>query len=110
MPRGGSSADAPVEESITVTRSRSIAVSAGGIERAEGVCLSLSGAAIDRAVSDLVLETVTPASIDVAVEVFDELRAQAAEVDRAKRAQIARLREDAELAQRQCLLGRPEDD
>ena len=80
-----------------------------GIERAEGVCQSLPGAAIDRAVSDLVLETVTPASIDVAVEVFDELRARAAEVDRAKRAQIARLREDAELAQRQFLLVRPEN-
>ena len=80
-----------------------------GIERAEGVCQSLSGAAIDRAVSDLVLETVTPASLDVAVEVFDELRARAAEVDRAKRAQIARLREDAELAQRQFLLVRPEN-
>ena len=80
-----------------------------GIERAEGVCQSLSGAAIDRAVSDLVLETVTPGSIDVAVEVFDELRARAAEVDRAKRAQIARLREDAERAQRQFLLVRPEN-
>ena len=80
-----------------------------GIQRAEPVCQSLPGAAIDRAVSELVLETVTPASIDVAVEVFDELRARAAEVDRAKRAQIARLREDAELAQRQFLLVRPEN-
>ena len=80
-----------------------------GIQRAEPPCQSLPGAAIDCAVSDLVLETVTPASIDVAVEVFDELRARAAEVDRAKRAQIARLREDAELAQRQFLLVRPEN-
>ena len=80
-----------------------------GIQRAEPACQSLPGAAIDRAVSDLVLETVTPASIDVAVEVFDELRARAAEVDRAKRAQIARLPEDAELAQRQFLLVRPEN-
>ena len=80
-----------------------------GIQRAEPPCQSLPGAAIDRAVSDLVLESVTPASIDVAVEVFDELRSRAAEVDRAKRAQIARLREDAELAQRQFLLVRPEN-
>ena len=80
-----------------------------GIQRAEAACQSLPGAAIDRAVSDLVLDTVTPASIDVAVEVFDELRARAAEVDRAKRAQITRLREDAELAQRQFLLVRPEN-
>ena len=80
-----------------------------GIQRAEPVCQSLPGAAIDRAVSELVLETVTPASIDIAVEVFEELRSRAAEVDRAKRAQIARLREDAELAQRQFLLVRPEN-
>ena len=80
-----------------------------GIQRAEPVCQSLPGAAIDRAVSDLVLKTVTPASIDVAVEVFEELRSRAAELDRAKRAQIARLREDAELAQRQFLLVRPEN-
>ena len=65
--------------------------------------------AIDRAVTGLVLETVTPASIDVAVEVFEELPSPAAEVDRAKRAQIARLREDAELAQRQFLLVRPQN-
>ena len=80
-----------------------------GIQRAEPVCQSLPGAAIDRAVSELVIETVTPASIDVAVEVFEELRSRAAELDRAKRAQIARLREDAELAQRQFLLVRPEN-
>ena len=42
------------------------------IERAEPPCQSLMGAAIDRAVSELVLETVTPASIDVALEVFEE--------------------------------------
>ena len=80
-----------------------------GIERAEPPCQWLPGAAIDHAVSRLVLDTVTPASIDVAVEVFDELRSRAAEIDRAKRAQIARLREDAELAQRQFLLVRPEN-
>ena len=80
-----------------------------GIERAEPPCQWLPGAAIDHAVSRLVLETVTPASIDVAVEVFDELRSRAAEIDRAKRAQIVRLREDAELAQRQFLLVRPEN-
>ena len=79
------------------------------IERGESPCQRLPGAAVDRAVSTLVLETVTPASIDVAVEVFDELRARAAEIDRAKRAEIARLREDAERAQRQFLLVRPEN-
>ena len=56
------------------------------VRRAEATCQRLPGEVIDRAISELVLETVTPASIDVAVEVFDELRARAAEIDRAKRA------------------------
>ena len=50
----------------------------------------------------------TPAALDVALEVFDELRARKAEVDRLRRAQVDRAREDAELAQRQFMLVRPE--
>ena len=79
-----------------------------GIEAAQPVCQRIPGAALDAAVSDLVLTTLTPAAIDVALEVFEELRARAAEVDRARRAHLARLREHAELAQRQYLLVRPE--
>jgi hypothetical protein len=50
----------------------------------------------------------TPAALDVALEVFDELRARQAEVDRLRRAQVERAREEAELAQRQFMLVRPE--
>jgi hypothetical protein len=63
---------------------------------------------VDQAVTDAVLQAVTPATLDVALEVFDELRARKAEVDRLRRAQVARAREEAELAQRQFLLVRPE--
>jgi hypothetical protein len=63
---------------------------------------------LDAAVSDLVLDTLTPAAIDVAVEVFEELRAREAEIDCARRAHVARAREEAELAQQQFLLVRPE--
>jgi hypothetical protein len=59
-------------------------------------------------VSRVVLEAVTPAALEVAFEVFDELRRRKAEVDRLRRAQVQRAREDAELAQRQFMLVRPE--
>ena len=58
--------------------------------------------------SQVVLEAVTPAALDVALEVFDELRRRKAEVDRLHRAQVERAREEAELAQRQFMLVRPE--
>ena len=80
-----------------------------GIETAAPVCQRLTGAQVDQAVTELVLQAVTPASLEVALEVFEELRARQAEVDRLRRAQVERAREQAELAQRQYLLARPEN-
>ena len=79
-----------------------------GIATATAHCQVIHGAALDAAISALVLDAVTPASVDVALEVFDELRTREADLDRARRAQVARAREDAELAQRQFLAVRPE--
>jgi DNA invertase Pin-like site-specific DNA recombinase len=79
-----------------------------GIETAEPSCQIIPGTGLDEAVSQLVLDAVTPAALDVALEVFDELRQRKAEVDRLRRAQVERAREDAELAQRQFMLVRPE--
>jgi DNA invertase Pin-like site-specific DNA recombinase len=80
-----------------------------GIQTAAPVCQRLPGAQVDQAVTELVLQAVTPASLEVALEVFEELRARQAEVDRMRRAQVERAREEAELAQRQYLLARPEN-
>jgi hypothetical protein len=79
-----------------------------GIACAEPPCQMIPGAGVDAAVSAAVLEAVSPATLDVALEVFEELRARAAEVDRLRRLQVERAREEAELAQRQFLLVRPE--
>ena len=80
-----------------------------GIQTAQPLCQRLPGAQIDQAVTELVLNSVNPTSLDVALQVFEELRARQAEVDRLRRAQVERAREEAELAQRQYLLARPEN-
>jgi hypothetical protein len=80
-----------------------------GIQTATPVCQRLPGLAVDRAVTEVVLEAVTPASLEVALQVFEELRTRQAEVDRLRRAQVDRARQEAELAQRQYLLARPEN-
>lgn len=79
-----------------------------GIEEAHGPCQVVPGTGLDDAISQLILEAVTPAAVDVALEVFEELRAHRAEVDRVRRAHVDRAREEAELAQRQFFLVRPE--
>jgi hypothetical protein len=57
----------------------------------------------------MILEAVTPASLEVALQVFEELRTRRAEVDSVRRAQVERAREEAELAGRQYMLVRPEN-
>jgi len=79
-----------------------------GIETGQPVCQIVPGTGLDEAVAEAVLQAVTPAALDVALEVFEELRQRKAEVDRLRRAEVARIREEAELAQRQFLLVRPE--
>src|SRR5439155_3934890 len=79
-----------------------------GIQCAQPPCQMIPGAGVDAAVSAAILEAVSPAALDVALEVFEELRARAAEIDRLRRTQVERAREEAELAQRQFLLVRPE--
>ena len=79
-----------------------------GIQTGGPACQIVPGAGLDQAVAAAVLAAVTPAALDVALEVCDELRARKVEVDRARRAEVTRCREEAELAQRQFLLVRPE--
>lgn len=79
-----------------------------GIQTAQPICQSIPGQRLDDAMGRLVLEAVTPATLDVALQVFAELRARKAEVDRLRRAEVERAREEAELAQRQFMLVRPE--
>jgi DNA invertase Pin-like site-specific DNA recombinase len=80
-----------------------------GIEGAQAPCQIIPGVGLDNAISRIVLETLTPASLEVALEVFEELRECKAEVNRLHHAQVQRAREEAELAQRQFMLVRPEN-
>jgi DNA invertase Pin-like site-specific DNA recombinase len=86
---------------IYVCQSRSI-------ESAKLPCQVIPGSGLDQIVSRLVLEAVTPASLEVALEVFEELRERKVEIHRLHRVQVQRAREEAELAQRQFMLVRPE--
>jgi DNA invertase Pin-like site-specific DNA recombinase len=66
-------------------------------------CTSIPGQAIDRAISSLLLETVTPLALEVALTVQAELEARAAEADQLRRADVDRARHAAELARRRYL-------
>ena len=80
-----------------------------GIENAERTCQRLVGHRIDRAVGELLVQTVTPLALEMALKVHDELRARAEGADGLRHQQVERARYEAELAQRRYLAVDPDN-
>ena len=73
------------------------------------LCQSIAGGAIDRAIGEAASRAMTPQAIEVALEVFEELRRRDEEIDGVRRSQVERVRQEARLAERQFLLANPEN-
>ena len=78
-----------------------------GQRLAEPTCQSIDGAAIDAAVGALLVATVTPLAIEVALAVQHEIQVRLEETDRLRRLQVERAQYAAELARQRYLLVDP---
>jgi hypothetical protein len=67
-------------------------------------CQSIAGLPIDHAIGTLVAEQMTPAAVELALEVRREIEARHEEADRLRRRAIERAQIEAELAQRRFML------
>ncbi len=67
------------------------------------------GADVDRAIGDLLVDTMTPLAMEVALSVQDELVSRAEDADRMRRQQVERARYEAELAQRRYVRVDPDN-
>ncbi|MFH1314519.1 MAG: recombinase family protein [Candidatus Eisenbacteria bacterium] len=74
-----------------------------GIAHGERPCQRISGGGIDVAIGDLLLEMITPLTLDVALVVQQELASRLEEADRLRAQQVQRVRYEAELAQRRYM-------
>ena len=79
------------------------------METTEPVCQRFVGAALDRAIGDLLVTTLTPLAVEVALAVQEELQARADEADRLGRQQVEQARYEAELAQRRYIRVDPDN-
>ncbi len=74
-----------------------------GIEHGLSICQRIVGDHIDKAVGQLLIETITPLALEVTLTVQQELQARLDEVDRLRKKQVERARYEADLAQRRYL-------
>jgi len=80
-----------------------------GIAHAEPFCQQIPGAGIDRLIGDLLVEAVSPMTLDVALTVQHELQSRLEEADRLRQKQVARARYEADLAQRRYMKVDPDN-
>ncbi len=80
------------------------------IQNGSSRCLVIPGAAgIDEAIGKLLLDTITPLALEVALGVQAELEARADEADRLRRTHVERAHQHAELARRRYLAVDPDN-
>jgi DNA invertase Pin-like site-specific DNA recombinase len=79
------------------------------IQRTGPVCQQLPGHGIDSAIEQLLLETVTPLALEVALTVQAELETRADQADQLRRSHVQRARQHAELARRRYLAVDPDN-
>jgi len=80
-----------------------------GIEYASPICASVAGEGVDERIGELLLATVTPLALEVALAVQAELEGRAAEADAMRRQHVERARHAAEAARRRYLAVDPDN-
>jgi len=75
----------------------------------EKQCLHIPGRDIDRALGELLLATVSPLNLEVALAVEREMETRLAEVDRLRRQAVQRAQQEADLARRRYLQVDPDN-
>jgi hypothetical protein len=73
------------------------------VRRAGTTCQSIRGTSVDEAVGQLLLETLAPATLEIAIAVQDEIAGRIEQADQLRRSQLERSRYEAELARRRYL-------
>ena len=77
------------------------------ISRGEPSCQSIAGPPIDAAIGELIAAEMTPAAVELALEIRKEIEARHDEADRLRSRAVERAQFEAELAQRRFMLVDP---
>ncbi len=80
-----------------------------GIRRAEPICQSVPGRAIDEGVARLLLDAVTPVALEATLTVQQELQSRIEEADRLRSRHVERARYEADLSRRRFMRVDPDN-
>lgn len=73
------------------------------VDSAERMCQSIPGASIDEAIGELLIESMTPLALEVALNVQAQLQARLEEADRLRKKRVERAQYEAELSRQRYM-------
>lgn len=79
------------------------------VQDGQPICQRIPGAAVDEAVGELLVATLSPSALEVALTVQEELRRREEQVDRLRRLHVERMRYEADLSRRRYMQVDPEN-
>ena len=79
------------------------------IEHAEPICQTIPGGTIDKAVGELLLETLSPMAIQIALKVQGEIRDRLDDAGRLRQLEVERCRYEADVARRRFMKVDPDN-
>ena len=74
-----------------------------------GLCQSFVGYGVDKAITELIKDAVTPMALKVTLKVYDELQQRFEETDKIRRLHVERTKYEADLAQRRYMQVDPDN-
>lgn len=80
-----------------------------GIESCRPICQSISGASLDEAIGKLLVDMVTPTTLELALQVQQELESRSVEHDSMRRQEVERARYECDLARRRFMQVDPDN-
>jgi DNA invertase Pin-like site-specific DNA recombinase len=80
-----------------------------GIQRGQPICQGIPGGSIDEAIGKLLVQAVSPRTLEVALHVQKELESRSAEAERLRQHEIERARYQSELARRRYMRVDPDN-
>jgi DNA invertase Pin-like site-specific DNA recombinase len=96
-------------QKVTTTLAPYYICSEEAVRRAGTLCQSIRGIDVDAAVAGLLLQSLAPATIEIAIAVQDEIAGRIEQADQLRRSQLERARYEAELARRRYLKVDPDN-
>lgn len=80
-----------------------------GVEYAKPICQNINGQIIDKTIGDIVIDSVNPLSLDITIQIHNELKKRHHEIEEIHKKNVERIKYESDLARRRYMQVDPDN-